>query len=309
MVVCDICGKQIPDMLSKKIRDGYICNQCHSKFQEICGQHDCCSVKKGIYLDLLSHPANSEKMMKHPGTTVSSVCYVCGKSGTKYITQDQRGLCNDCGEDCLTISDESKTDLITFIKSHDSRYLRKMLSECYHPKFNITFNFITKKIYLKDAIRKKNYKIISFDDIVGFNIVPLQYERSISFDYRYEGKTFRYICVPISGPKEDYGHTKVLDCCSRIPGFTNAASVRALQNTGTYDNPSNLLRCPRCGGSNCTAIVETNTSGKDFSVGKGCCGFTLLGPIGILCGACGKGKQTTSTTYWMCSSCGNKFRK
>jgi len=69
------------------------------------------------------------------------------------------------------------------------------------------------------------------------------------------------------------------------------------------------LCCPICGSTNCTPIVETSSSGSDFSASKGCCGYIMLGPIGLLCGACGGGKQTRSTTYWMCSNCGNKFQK
>lgn len=67
------------------------------------------------------------------------------------------------------------------------------------------------------------------------------------------------------------------------------------------------IKCPNCGSPNCAPIMESTTSGKDFSAGKGCCGFALLGPIGILCGACGKGKQTTTTTSWVCSDCATKF--
>jgi len=37
-------------------------------------------------------------------------------------------------------------------------------------------------------------------------------------------------------------------------------------------------------------------------------GAILLEPIGILCGACGKGKTINSTTYWMCPNCGYKFK-
>lgn len=68
------------------------------------------------------------------------------------------------------------------------------------------------------------------------------------------------------------------------------------------------MRCPKCGNEQCQIITETHTSGKDFSVSQGCCGAILLGPIGILCGACGKGKQIKNVSYWVCSQCGNKFK-
>ena len=45
------------------------------------------------------------------------------------------------------------------------------------------------------------------------------------------------------------------------------------------------MKCPKCGNEDCQITAETTSSGKDFSVGKGCCGALLLGPIGILCEA------------------------
>lgn len=66
--------------------------------------------------------------------------------------------------------------------------------------------------------------------------------------------------------------------------------------------------CPKCGSDNLVIIAETSTKGKDFDVGNACCGLLLFGPIGALCGAMGKGKETSSTTYWLCKGCGNKFR-
>ena len=68
------------------------------------------------------------------------------------------------------------------------------------------------------------------------------------------------------------------------------------------------MRCPKCGCGDCRIIVETSTTGKDFSASKGCCGWLLFGQIGLLCGACGKGKRTRSTSYWVCHRCGKKFK-
>ncbi len=68
------------------------------------------------------------------------------------------------------------------------------------------------------------------------------------------------------------------------------------------------MNCPRCGSDNCQIITETSTKGKDFSVGKGLCGAILAGPVGILCGFCGKGKQVSSSNYWVCNNCGNKWK-
>lgn len=68
------------------------------------------------------------------------------------------------------------------------------------------------------------------------------------------------------------------------------------------------MRCPKCGSENCQIINNINTTGKDFEAGKGCCGAILFGPIGLLCGACGKGKQIENTYYWVCNNCGNKWK-
>lgn len=68
------------------------------------------------------------------------------------------------------------------------------------------------------------------------------------------------------------------------------------------------MKCSNCGSENCTIISEVSSSGKDFSASKGCCGYILMGPIGILCGACGKGKTTTTNNYWVCQNCGRKFK-
>ncbi|MBE5954083.1 MAG: FHA domain-containing protein [Lachnospiraceae bacterium] len=69
-----------------------------------------------------------------------------------------------------------------------------------------------------------------------------------------------------------------------------------------------LLRCPRCGNTEVQIIQETSTSGKDFKGSSACCGWIFFGPIGLLCGNCGKGKQMKTTSYWICNKCGNKFK-
>ena len=68
------------------------------------------------------------------------------------------------------------------------------------------------------------------------------------------------------------------------------------------------MQCPKCKSENCQIINEVTTKGKDFSASKGCCGAVLLGPLGILCGACGKGKRVQNTNYWVCNECGNKWK-
>lgn len=74
--------------------------------------------------------------------------------------------------------------------------------------------------------------------------------------------------------------------------------------------------CPNCHGKKLQATTETNTevktSGSGYSATKGCFGWLLFGPFGLLCGNCGNSQKTsvntTNTTYWICSDCGYKFR-
>lgn len=72
------------------------------------------------------------------------------------------------------------------------------------------------------------------------------------------------------------------------------------------------MRCPECGNEDLQILRETNvtTTGKNYSGGQGCLGFLMFGPLGLLCGNCGQGQQTqtTSKTYWVCRKCGHKFR-
>jgi len=74
---------------------------------------------------------------------------------------------------------------------------------------------------------------------------------------------------------------------------------------------SNLVTCPVCKSAYCRAISTNNTyiEDKGYGAGKGCCGYILFGPLGLLCGLCGgkRRTRTTTQTYWHCDGCGNKF--
>lgn len=66
--------------------------------------------------------------------------------------------------------------------------------------------------------------------------------------------------------------------------------------------------CPNCSSTNCHIINEVTTKGKNFSAGKGLLGYICIGPVGVLCGLCGKGKQVYNQNYWVCNNCGNKWK-
>lgn len=89
-----------------------------------------------------------------------------------------------------------------------------------------------------------------------------------------------------------------------------ASDLHAAAEEITHKN----LSCPHCGSRNLQYIVEQNvhTQGKDFSLGKGCLGYILLGgPLGLLCGLCGQKKTAVSTSksQWICKECGTKFQE
>lgn len=67
------------------------------------------------------------------------------------------------------------------------------------------------------------------------------------------------------------------------------------------------MRCPKCGSSNCSVHVGTESISKGYSVSKGCCCTILFGPIGLLAGLCGMKSRTFSYEFWICNDCGAKF--
>lgn len=66
-----------------------------------------------------------------------------------------------------------------------------------------------------------------------------------------------------------------------------------------------LLRCPKCGSEDVQFATSTSTTG--ISASDACCGYMLLGPLGLLCGLCGAGESTTKE-FWVCHNCGAKFK-
>lgn len=65
------------------------------------------------------------------------------------------------------------------------------------------------------------------------------------------------------------------------------------------------IRCPKCGSEKVQYVTSTNSKGPSMS--KGCCGWIIFGPVGMLCSLCGSG--STTRKYWVCHNCGCEFQK
>jgi len=105
-------------------------------------------------------------------------------------------------------------------------------------------------------------------------------------------------------------------CGEQIPDDSQACPNCGTRTGGSSVIPSVPVSagvsCPDCGSKNLQTIVESNTSGSGggYGTGKGCLGFLLFGPLGLLCGSCGSKAKVTTTnkTFWVCQDCGHKFR-
>jgi tellurium resistance protein TerD len=70
-------------------------------------------------------------------------------------------------------------------------------------------------------------------------------------------------------------------------------------------NNANRLVCPKCGGSNLNSVIKPKVSGGN-SASDACCGYALLGPLGLLCGL--HKTNVDNQTFWICQDCGEQFR-
>lgn len=71
--------------------------------------------------------------------------------------------------------------------------------------------------------------------------------------------------------------------------------------------------CPKCGAAPelCIPISRTDVKikGGGYHFVSGCCGAILLGPFGLLCGACGSQghAKVRNETWFVCRRCGTEF--
>ena len=139
-----------------------MCVDCSVKFDAMGGKHDSELYDSETYIEALKHPADAPKLLHTNVKNPKKVCCVCqtGTTFGQFIANDL-WICDVCESNCQTIENGIVGDKKEFFASHDVDFFKEELKECYNPSFNIAFNFKTRKIYLKDALLKKNYKIIT----------------------------------------------------------------------------------------------------------------------------------------------------
>lgn len=86
-------------------------------------------------------------------------------------------------------------------------------------------------------------------------------------------------------------------------------SVPSVSTPSTPPLPEEKLQCPRCGTDGCIPQYKQHVSGGGYGCLSGCLGWLLLGPLGLLCGACGNSVQSKNELVWICPKCGNEFKK
>ena len=290
--------------------------------------------------DVPENLTKEQRKAQKAADKAKKACCVCGKkdcAGGRLI-QDNYRLCEICASNYIaTVPGATESD--EFFLSHGPDFFKGALAECCNPYCDISFNFKTKKIYLKNALLKKNYKVVNFSDLIGFHVDvktasgnSCERYRTLDADFRYHGATVRYYIDDTLSATKGLVFDEIVNCFTRVQNgstrlgtrqsassssaaqIQNSSHTQAQQSSACGSTQSSAspyqFRCPYCGGINCTPVVETSTTGKNFSTGKACCGSLFFwNPAGLLCGFCGKGKQTTSTTYWMCHTCGSKFQK
>lgn len=91
-----------------------------------------------------------------------------------------------------------------------------------------------------------------------------------------------------------------------IPSINLQSAAAEQQNQPPV--PNEEIKCPKCGASGCVPQYKQNVSGGGYGCCSGGLGALVLGPLGLLCGACGRSVKSTNTLVWICPKCGHEFR-
>jgi hypothetical protein len=95
--------------------------------------------------------------------------------------------------------------------------------------------------------------------------------------------------------------------CPSCGGRTSGGPLERTAADSPAQASGRGLCCPNCRSADLSATVETSVSGG-YSGLDGFCGLICFGPVGLLCGACGRGVSSKNRYFWVCRSCGHKFR-
>lgn len=109
--------------------------------------------------------------------------------------------------------------------------------------------------------------------------------------------------APTSKPLKEHPAEDVKSIVTVRPILTGK-SVKYADKINSYDG-FEKIKCPKCGSDSITLV--SNTEKRGFKSSDACCGYMILGPLGLLCGSIGSNKTSTSE-YWVCGSCGNHFQ-
>lgn len=91
-----------------------------------------------------------------------------------------------------------------------------------------------------------------------------------------------------------------------IPSINLQSAAAEQQNQPPV--PNEEIKCPKCGATGCTPQYKQNVSGGGYGCCSGGLGALVLGPLGLLCGACGRSVKSTNTLVWICPKCGHEFQ-
>lgn len=77
--------------------------------------------------------------------------------------------------------------------------------------------------------------------------------------------------------------------------------VEVMDETPHNHQNNQTIRCPRCDSER---IFLRTTERGGFDTSNACCGYILLGPLGLLCGLA---SDRETTTVRKCKNCGYEF--
>ena len=224
---------------------------------------------------------------------MSKFCPNCGTQNT-----DDGNFCNNCGYNFKDNFQTSAQIVITrkakaagSAQSHDVYIYNNYIGVLKNGgKLEIPVEVGTHMLVFKSKLKKLG-KDTTFNVVVNdpTEIVKLNAEFNLKGDFE--------ISYEDNAPHFSNLHLQ-----------SNVSTQMPVTNISNPMRTTSGIRCIHCGSANLFPVSETTTKGKDFRAGDALCGALLFGPLGLLCGATGKGKQTTTTTYWLCKDCGKKFK-